>query len=228
MEIYKIPEEKISVIYNGINHISLEGDLNSQKKDYILYVGRFSQMKNLGRLIKAFTLLTNKYKLGLKLVLPCQKEDIPFDLIKDVEKYIAFVGYVSEDQLIKLYREALLFAFPSLYEGFGFPPLEAMAHGCPTLVSNVASLPEVCGDAAYFVDPYDEESIADGIYQVATNSSLRESLIQKGLKRAKLFAWEESRKKHIEIFEEILNDSKKFRQLLNNHKNTHKNIASKS
>lgn len=207
IEIYKIPEQKISVIYNGINQINLDGNLNTPKKDYILYVGRSSPIKNLGRLIKAFKIITNKYKLGLKLVLTCQKSDVPFDLIKGLEKHIEFTGYVSEDQLAQLYREALLFVFPSLYEGFGFPPLEAMAHGCPTLVSNVASLPEVCGDAAYFVDPYDEESIAEGIYQVVTNSTLRETLIQKGLKRAKLFTWEESGKKHIEVFEEILNDS---------------------
>jgi len=207
MEIWKIPEQKISVIYNGINHINLDGKLKARQKNYILYVGRSSPIKNLGNLIKAFRLLTNKYKLGLKLILTCQKRDVPFDLIKSMEKHIEFAGYVSEDQLVKLYQEALLFAFPSLYEGFGFPPLEAMAHGCPTVVSKVASLPEVCGDAAYFVDPYDEESIADGIYQVATNSTLREALIQKGLKRAKLFTWEESGKKHIKVFEEILNDS---------------------
>ena len=207
MELYKIPEQKISVIYNGINQINLDGNLNIPNKDYILYVGRSSQMKNLGRLIKAFKITINKYSLGLKLILTCQKGDVPFDLIKGLEKHIEFTGYVSEDQLTKLYQEALLFAFPSLYEGFGFPPLEAMSHGCPALVSNVASLPEVCGDAAYFVDPYDEESIADGIYQVATNSTLRETLIQKGLERAKLFTWEESGKKHIEVFEEILNDT---------------------
>jgi glycosyltransferase involved in cell wall biosynthesis len=207
MELYKIPEQKISVIYNGINQINLGDNLNTRKKDYILYVGRSSPMKNLDRLIKAFKIITNKYNIGLKLILTCQKSDVPLDLIKGLEKYIEFAGYVSEDQLAKLYQEALLFAFPSLYEGFGFPPLEAMSHGCPTLVSNAASLPEVCGDAAYFVDPYDEESIADGIYQVATDSALRKTLIQKGLERAKLFAWEETGKKHIQIFKEILNNS---------------------
>jgi glycosyltransferase involved in cell wall biosynthesis len=158
-------------------------------------------------LIKAFKIVKNKYNLGLRLVLTCQKEDVPFDLIKGLEKHIEFAGYVSEDQLTKLYQEALLFAFPSLYEGLGFPPLEAISHGCPALVSNAASLPEVCGDAAYFVDPYDEESIADGIYQVATDSVLRETLIKKSLDRAKLFTWEETGKKHIQIFEKILNDS---------------------
>jgi len=207
MEIYKIPEQKISVIYNGIKQINLDGNLNARKRDYILYVGRSTPMKNLSRLIKAFKIITNKYQLGLKLILTCERGDVPFDLIKDVEKHIEFAGYVSEDQLAKLYQGALLFAFPSLYEGFGFPPLEAMAHGCPTVVSNVASLPEVCGDATYFVDPHDEESIADGIYQVATDSTLRETLIQKGLKRAKLFTWEGSGNKHIKVFEEILNDS---------------------
>ena len=204
---YKVPEQKISVIYNGVNKINLDGNLNTPKKDYILYVGRSSPIKNLGRLIKAFKIIINKYKLGLKLVLTCQKKDVPFNWIKGVENHIEFAGYVSEDRLAKLYQEALLFAFPSLYEGFGFPPLEAMAHGCPTLVSNVTSLPEVCGDASFYVDPYDEESIADGIYQVATDSTLRETLIQKGLKRAKLFTWEESGRKHIKVFEEILNHS---------------------
>ena len=172
-----------------------------------MYVGRPYPTKNLGRLIKAFKIITNKNKLGLKLILTCQKRDVPYDLIKGVEKHIEFAGFVSEDQLAKLYQEALLFAFPSLCEGFGFPPLEAMVHGCPTVVSNVASLPEVCGDAAYFVDPHDEESIADGIYQVATNSTLRETLIQKGIKRAKLFTWEESGREHIKVFEELLNNS---------------------
>ena len=120
METYKIPEQKISVIYNGINQINLDGNLNIRKKDYILYVGRSSPIKNLGRLIKAFKIIINKYKLGLKLVLTCQKKDVPFDWIKGVEKQIEFAGYVSEDQLAKLYQEALLFAFPSIAMAFPF------------------------------------------------------------------------------------------------------------
>ena len=103
-----------------------------------------------------------------------------------------------------LYRNALLLVFPSLYEGFGLPPLEAMACGCPAVVSNVASLPEVCGEAAYYVDPYDIDSIAAGIYRVAKDDQLRKDLIERGLERAKLFTWEKSAKEHIKIFEELL------------------------
>lgn len=98
-----------------------------------------------------------------------------------------------------------MFVFPSLYEGFGLPPLEAMACGCPVVVSNVASLPEVCGDAAYYVDSYNVESIAEGIHKVLTDETLRKRLIEKGLERVKLFSWEKSAKEHIKIFEEILN-----------------------
>ena len=97
-----------------------------------------------------------------------------------------------------------MFIYPSLYEGFGLPPLEAMACGCPVVVSNVASLPEVCGDAAYYVDPYSVESIAEGIIKVLTDDSLKQSLIRKGLERAKLFSWEKSAQEHIQIFEEAL------------------------
>ncbi len=111
---------------------------------------------------------------------------------------------INDKILYNLYKNAKLFVFPSLYEGFGLPPLEAMACGCPVVVSNVASLPEVCGDAGYYVDPYCVESIAEGIYQVLTDESLRQSLIQKGLERAALFSWEKSAREHLKVFEETL------------------------
>jgi glycosyltransferase involved in cell wall biosynthesis len=129
-----------------------------------------------------------------------KKEKLPFS------DRIIFTGYINDiNELTNIYQKALIFVFPSVYESFGFPPLEAMACGCPVVVSNVASLPEVCGDAAYYVDPYSVESIAEGIYNVLTDESLRQSLIKKGLERAKLFSWEKAAKEHLKVFEEVLN-----------------------
>jgi glycosyltransferase involved in cell wall biosynthesis len=116
------------------------------------------------------------------------------ELLGKLKGTVDYLGYVNSEELAELYREASCFVYPSLYEGFGLPPLEAMACGCPVVVSNVTSLPEVCGDAAYYVDPYDVESIAEGMYKVLTDEAMRRNLIEKGLERAKLFSWEKAAK----------------------------------
>ena len=123
------------------------------------------------------------------------------DLKKVIQsnKHTHFTGYLSDDELAQLYKNAMLFIYPSLYEGFGIPPLEAMAFGCPTIVSNITSLPEVCGDAAYYVDPYDINDIAKGMKEVLENDNLRSNLINKGYDRVKLFSWEKSAMKIIEV-----------------------------
>src|SRR5262249_15369474 len=109
-----------------------------------------------------------------------------------LHKYVRFLGFLPEETLAVMYRLAGVFVFPSLYEGFGLPPLEAMASGTPVVMSNLSSLPEVAGDAALLVDPYEPAAIADGIHQVLTDEALRRSLRQKGLARARQFSWEES------------------------------------
>jgi glycosyltransferase involved in cell wall biosynthesis len=101
--------------------------------------------------------------------------------------------------LVEYYNKASLFVFPSFFEGFGIPPIEAMACGCPCVVSNVASLPEVCGDAAYYVNPYDVEDIARGIETVLNDEKLRNDLIKKGFENIKRFSWQDSARKIIEI-----------------------------
>jgi glycosyltransferase involved in cell wall biosynthesis len=103
---------------------------------------------------------------------------------------IKFLGYVSPSDLPTLYSAALMLLYPSLYEGFGLPPLEAMACGCPVIVCKTSSLPEVCGDAAYYIDPYDIEGMAEALLVVAKRSDVREGLRQKGLNRVKHFSWE--------------------------------------
>jgi glycosyltransferase involved in cell wall biosynthesis len=115
---------------------------------------------------------------------------------------VRFFGFVPDATLSVLYRLASVFVFPSLYEGFGLPPLEAMASGTPVVTSNVSSLPEVAGDAAVLVDPYDPEAIADGIYRVLTDEGLRHDLRQKGLNRARQFSWEDSARRVRAIYQQ--------------------------
>jgi glycosyltransferase involved in cell wall biosynthesis len=116
---------------------------------------------------------------------------------------VRFLGYMPDETLAVLYRLTSVFVFPSLYEGFGLPPLEAMASGAPVVTSNVSSLPEVAGDAAVLVDPYDPRSIADGIRRVLAEPELQAALRERGLRRAGEFSWEQSIRRVRQIYGEI-------------------------
>ena len=209
MKFYKIPDEKICVIPYGISDVFLNQVPLQHKQHYILYVGRLTAEKNVEGLINAFEMLLNRHSLELSLKMTGEEKNLYFSVSKRIRDRVEFVGYPSDAQLIELYRNASLLAFPSFYEGFGFPALEAMACGCPVVVSNVASLPEVCGDAAYYVDPNNIESIAEGLHRVLTDETLRQGLIEKGLARGRLFSWEKSAQEHIKVFEEVLGSYKK-------------------
>ena len=119
-----------------------------------------------------------------------------------LHKHVRFLGFQSDETLASLYRLAAVFVFPSLYEGFGLPPLEAMASGTPVVTSNVSSLPEVAGDAAVLVDPYDAVDIKDGIKRVLTDPALAAEMRRKGLLRAREFSWERSVARTLEIYRE--------------------------
>jgi glycosyltransferase involved in cell wall biosynthesis len=125
-------------------------------------------------------------------------------IIKREGKNIVYLGYLSNLELAYLYNLASAFIYASLYEGFGIPPLEAMACGTPVIVSRSSSLPEVCGDAAYYVDPLSVDNISDGIFKVFADDALREGLASKGVIRAKSFSWDESARSHIALFNDIL------------------------
>ncbi|MCR4290993.1 MAG: glycosyltransferase family 4 protein [Candidatus Scalindua sp.] len=202
---YTIPKEKIDVIYCGIIEYFINPKINFTKQNYILYVGRLSPIKNIEGLVKSFDLLINKHKLDLRLKLTVKNGDLNLKINNETRRKIDFVGDVSEIELLDLYKNASLLVLPSFHEGFGLPPLEAAASGCPLVVSNVASLPEIYGDAAYYVDPYDAEHIAEGMYKVLTDNELRTKLIQNGFVRVKMYREEISAKKHIKIFEKVLN-----------------------
>lgn len=199
--LYELPGDKIHVIYDGIQDIYLrQGETCSpHRENFILYAGRLTATKNVQGLLRAFELV--KERISHSLVIAGNGKGK--DSFPSMER-VLFKGYVSSRDLVDLYRRASLFVFPSFYEGFGLPPLEAMACGCPVVVSKVASLPEVCGDAAYYVNPYNVESIAEGMYRVATDQGLREGMIEKGFQRVKQFSWEKSAKEHLKVFEKIL------------------------
>ncbi len=123
------------------------------------------------------------------------------------DKRIKYLGFVQDNRLFELYQRASLFVFPSFYEGFGLPPLEAMALGCPVVASNTSSLPEVVGDAALTFDPNNSEELAVLMLKVLNDKNLSAEFIRRGIERAKLFSWENSAKQLKDIFEEVFQGS---------------------
>jgi glycosyltransferase involved in cell wall biosynthesis len=176
---------------------------------YILYVGNLHPRKNLVRLLDAYVLLRREgFEHQLKIV--GQKAWMYGDIFETVRRHrlessVEFTGYVSNSQLVKLYQNAEVSAYPSLYEGFGLPVLEAMACGCPTVTSRTTSLPEVAGDACILVDPESVVSIADGLKRVLSDADLRRDMTQKGLRQAQKFTWEKTARKTLSVYQKLLN-----------------------
>lgn len=212
-----VPEEKVSVIYSA--HSFSEETADSEvtlgkygiTKPYILYIGTIEPRKNLVRLIHAFEMLKRNEKLPYRLVLAggkgWQNEEI-YRAAKEslFAEDIIFTGYISNSERNCLYQNAELFAFPSLYEGFGMPPLEAMHWGCPVVTSDAASMPEICGDAAALVNPLDEEDIVKGIMAVLSDKEYAEGLRKKGYEQEKKFTWETSAQQLISVCKEVLGE----------------------
>lgn len=179
---------------------------------FVLYAGNIKPHKNLERLIAAFALLRRWGFERLKLLIIGDEISKYPELRRAVHRHqlhpwVRFLGFVSNDTLAVLYRLADLFVFPSLYEGFGLPPLEAMASGTPVVTSNVSSLPEVVGDAAVLVDPYNPEAIADGMRRVLADPDLRAELRQRGLARARAFSWDRSVERIRQVYAEAMGGS---------------------
>ncbi|ADU96640.1 glycosyl transferase group 1 [Thermovibrio ammonificans HB-1] len=198
-----VSPERITVIYNAVSE-KFFYDPCVEKENIVLAVGSLDPRKNLLRLIDAFKKLNlHDYTLFIvgqqsKIFRNSKLEA----LIRNLSN-VKITGYLTDEELVKLYQRAKLFIYPSVYEGFGLPPLEAMACGTPVIVSNVASLPEVCGDAAYYINPFSVDDIANGIRCVLEDDVLQKELISKGLKRVKRFTWENSVKKLVSVIEEL-------------------------
>jgi glycosyltransferase involved in cell wall biosynthesis len=214
---FGFPEDQLTTIHLGFDQsifrVYPREDLLAVKNKYrlpenfILFVGSIEPRKNLQNLLRAYMDLEESVRKELKLVLVgfkgWENEEI-VSFIKKLKSDVFYLGYVPEVELGKIYNLAKLFVYPSLYEGFGLPPLEAMACGCPVVVSNAASLPEVCGDAAFYIDPHDVHSIVQGLNQVLTDEAQRGFLRVRGMERAKLFSWGKAAMEHLRVFEQLI------------------------
>lgn len=216
-----VAEEKITVAYNGIDPrfqpIRRQDALGSRQKlgelpqRYILHVGTIEPRKNLQRLIEAYGLLREQHKRvgDVGLVLAGRKGWLYEPILAAAEKVrarggqITLLDFVYDDELPLLYNRAAVFAFPSIYEGFGIPAAEALACGVPTLVSTDGALAEVVGDAALKVDAHSVEAIAEGLYRLLTDEELRADLAARGPQQAACFTWDEAARKVLEVYEKV-------------------------
>ncbi len=204
MKLYEVGEEKIVVIAEGYennfqfpisNFQSNSNEPISQiKKPYLLFICRLEERKNIVRIIEAFEMLKKKYNIPHELIL-AGKPGFGYEKIRSkiynsrFKNAIHEVGYVDEEKKWELLKNAEVFLFPTLYEGFGIPVLEAQSVGVPVVTSNISSLPEVAGDGAVLVDPASTENIAQGIYQVLSDQGLRSGIIEKATHNVSRYSW---------------------------------------
>ncbi len=217
--------EKIRVVPCGVDserfHPETDPETLSKVKEtyglpeeYFLYLGTLEPRKNLERLIDAYAQFAKKVENPAKLVLAGGKGWLYDGIFQKVQELglseqVLFTQYIADEDLCALMSGALAFVFPSIYEGFGMPPLEAMACGTPVLVSDAASLPEVTGDSAVIVKADSTDSIAEGLYKLYTDEALRRRLSAEGLARAKEFSWERSAQLLYEVYSELLPELKR-------------------
>jgi len=216
----QIAENKIKIIYPGLNpHIHKIQDYNAALEKYnisgefILYLGTLEPRKNIPVLLEAFSLL-KKDGFNEKLVLAGRKGWLFDEIFKTIkrlhlEKDVIFTDYVEEKYVSQLYSAAKLFVYPSLYEGFGMPILEAMACGCPVITSNTSSLPEAGGNAVLYFDPKNPKNIFEQMKKALLSEKLRKDMIKKGVMHASQFSWEKSAREIINIFNEIYKSDSK-------------------
>lgn len=202
---------KTTVILEGVEEEFRPASSNSSPRAYLLYVGGYGARKNVGNLLRAYEQAVTLFGISHPLYMTgfldrFQSEDraVYDQLILSVRENIKFLGFVRDADLPTLYQCAAMLIFPSLGEGFGFPPLEAMACATPVVTTKCGSIPEVVGEAARFVNGSDPNSIAQGIADVARNATLRSELVERGLTRSKTLSWKNCSDATINVYEEIL------------------------
>lgn len=219
---FGIDEKKIEIIYPGVDYERFAMPMSSERikevkekyqlpDEYILYMGTLEPRKNIPSIIEAFYYLKKEGEESLqsvKLVLAGKKgwlfEEI-FNKVKKLglEDEVIFTDYVAEEDKAAIYRMAKVFIFPSLYEGFGIPVIEAMAASVPVITSNTSSLPEVAGNAAVLTNPSDMIGMAEGMHSILTQDTYRDEMVQKGHLQAKRFNWEDSAQKLHELYVDL-------------------------
>lgn len=201
----KIAPNKIKVIYLGVNHkvfrpLKIKSSISKQ---IMLHVGTEEPRKNIALIISSFYELRKKFK-NLHLIRVGNPSKPIARLIKrlNLSKYVKYMICSTEEQLANIYNIADVFVFPSTYEGFGLPPLEAMACGCPVISSNKTSLPEIVGNSALVIEP-NKQNLCRAVSKVLTDKKLRKELIRKGLKQAKKFTWEKCAKETLKVYQKV-------------------------
>lgn len=214
-----IPPENISVVHNTIKAIfrpnrseTLSETIRRRyglDQEFILSIGSAALRKNIVGLVRAYARLPREQRARYQLCIVWTYSFPPYELLSLIDRLgvrarVRFLERVSDEDLALLYNAATLFVFPSLYEGFGLPPLEAMACGTPVVAANSSSIPEIVGDAGLLVDPTDFDALARAVERVVDDTTLRAELCRKGLERAKLFSWERFGKQTLEVYERVL------------------------
>jgi glycosyltransferase involved in cell wall biosynthesis len=228
-KLFEIPSDRIEVVYNAIDERFLRGHASAADREliaqryqvtypFLLYAGRVSPHKNVVRMIEAFSALKTELERDrtypdLKLIIIGDdlsgNPDLRRTVVRSgVQNDVRFLGFIPIEVLRIFYDEAKIFVFPSLYEGFGLPPLEAMAHGTPVVTSNVSSLPEVVGSAAVLVNPENVFEIMRALHRVLTDKVLRDRLKERGYQQTAKFSWETSVHRILDAYAEIADGSR--------------------
>jgi glycosyltransferase involved in cell wall biosynthesis len=215
---YNIPEEKVDVIYNAVDRrffnyplsdfVSKSPRLSSLPKEYILYTGNHKPHKNLEGIIKTYHMISKQLESDLVIAGTRSNYQDPFSLpyleqVKKlgIENRIHFIGQISDLELANVYNQAKFFVFPSLYEGFGIPPLEAMTCGIPVACSDIPPIKEILGDASVFFDPLDIVNMANQLTKLEKHPDMREDYKERGLQKANQYSWELSAKNWLDSLE---------------------------
>jgi len=203
-KVYHIESDRLHVVYHGYDDSVFNEKIKSYKNNnqYFLHISNGKPKKNVGRIINAFeSLLMNYPDIELLIVAPLYREPIPNDpRIKFIDRH----NYVPQETLAKLYKGALGFVFPSIDETFGLPILEAMACGCPVVTSNISACPEIAGDAALLVNPYNVNEIYEAMRKIVSEPEKRNLLIEKSRRQREKFSWDKSAEQHYKVFSKVL------------------------
>lgn len=215
LQFYNVDASKVRLIYWAVDQTFGQKELPSvdiiSESDYILYVGSLEPRKNIGNLIEAFERMRSRNPdLKTKLVLIGGESPLFADVRLQIKTYhqdVVFKGFVSDEELRAYYRHAQAVAYPSLYEGFGLPPLEAMASGAPVVTSNTSSLPEVVGNAALMVSPYDCDQLADTLALIVRDPLLRREMRTRGYEQVKKFNWYRVARNILAVYYEVYSET---------------------
>ncbi len=218
MRIFDVEEEKIKVTHLAADHIFSPIDKNEAKEyiknkynisgDFLLYLGGFSPRKNVKSILIAYSLIYKNLPKDYKIVILGPSKDDHSTLNKlasslNIKDKVIFTGFAPHDDLPRFYNAATVFIYPSFYEGFGLPPLEAMSCKCPVITSNVSSIPEIVGDGAILINPFDTDEIKNAMEKVLSDENLRNEMSEKGYERSKLFSWEITAKETLNVYKEL-------------------------